>query len=251
VLIFFFVQEKFILKNQFVIYKNYLKISFLILLTGIIFGLIYNYLKTENVLPVAYLGMAKVGPDLMRSVKYFITTFLSPNGGIVIFWTLPLFINFIIFYLFGFRYSNSSLFIAIIFTLLSVTGFSLWTGTFGWSSWGNRYIIPSMVAVIIMLTLNSNKVLNGTGLNRPILYLSVPIIIFSSLYTAVSYTSKDKAKIYALSLDGGEACKSMILKMNSTEYKTISFKEWYVSKEFIECENERLSNNPIIMYLKN
>jgi len=249
IIILYYLFERFIFLNKL---HNIIRL-FITLLLIVTFALFlnfsYNYIKYENIFPIQYIGIVKVGPDALRSLKYFIATIFSPNGGVLVFWSFPLFINLLAFKVCNIYYLKSAVLISSLLILISISGFSFWTGTFGWASWGNRYIIPTFLAVIVCFVLTSNFKSGINFFQKPLLITLITILAaISFIYLFISYASKDKAEIFALSLDAGDQCKAMVAKMNSSEYRSMQFKDWYRSQEFVGCENERFISNPLFLF---
>jgi hypothetical protein len=114
--------------------------------------MLFNFIRYQNVMPMAYLNEAKITatPPLFRLQSLF-WSFLSPNGGMLVFWGLGFACLF--FYGLWFRLHHRDVFLTIkapiVWTAITLVGLSMWWNPFGWASWGNRLIMPSIMAVLI------------------------------------------------------------------------------------------------------
>jgi hypothetical protein len=141
--------------------KNY-KLLLCILIPfiiGILLSFLYNYTKKGTILPVEYVSYAAVFPTPYRSLKYFLATIFSPNGGIIFFWGLSLSLIFGFYYIKLLSFYKYSFLISFYVVLFFILGHSFWSGGgFGWYSWGSRYMVPPLLAFIICMTFSSKFV---------------------------------------------------------------------------------------------
>ncbi len=131
----------------------------------------FNWIRYGSLLPVAYLDEARLTttPTSFRLQSLF-WSLASPNGGLVVFWGLC----FAVLGLYWLRKRRQvsallrSQFAAVraatLWALISLLGLSLWWNPFGWASWGNRLMVPAMMAIVIGLW---DAVFNG-GWLQPI-----------------------------------------------------------------------------------
>jgi hypothetical protein len=112
----------------------------------------FNLIRYQTVLPEAYLNEASLTttPFSFRLQSLF-WSIASPNGGLVVFWGLC----FAVLCLYGLRrirqekYLFSAVKAATLWALITLMGLSLWWNPFGWASWGDRLMVPAMMAIVI------------------------------------------------------------------------------------------------------
>jgi hypothetical protein len=112
----------------------------------------FNLIRYRSFLPEAYLNEARLTttPIFFRLQSLF-WTLASPNGGLVVFWGLC-------FAVLGLvwirrnrpeRFQFAAVKAASLWALISLIGLSLWWNPFGWESWGDRLMVPAMMAIVI------------------------------------------------------------------------------------------------------
>lgn len=220
------------------------------LLFSFVIIIFYNYFRYQSILPIAYIAESKyTSPEITKSFEFFIASVLSPNGGIIAFWSLPFFITSVILVYFKMHVPHIAIFAIIVYIFASLIGFSLWWAPFGWDSWGNRLMLPAMLAaIIIIITLSSvctkqhGKTLNGKKvLSKPIYIFAVVFALYSLYYTVVSYVSDKELLIYN-SLHRSQKCIDMrnVLKQHGPN---LGLKFWK-SEHYYECADERFLHIP-------
>ena len=112
----------------------------------------FNLIRYRSLLPEAYLNEARLTPTpTFFRLQSFFWSLASPNGGLIVFWGLC----FAVLGLYGLRriHSDRCQFAAVkaatVWALISLIGLSLWWNPFGWESWGNRLMVPAMMAIVI------------------------------------------------------------------------------------------------------
>jgi hypothetical protein len=122
------------------------------LVAAILAAVSFNLIRYRSFLPESYLNEARLTttPIFFRLQSLF-WTLASPNGGLVVFWGLC----FAVLGLFWIRQSRCDRFqfaavkAAALWSLISLIGLSLWWNPFGWASWGDRLMVPAMMATVI------------------------------------------------------------------------------------------------------
>lgn len=122
------------------------------LVAAILAAVSFNLIRYRSFLPEAYLNEARLTttPIFFRLQSLF-WTLASPNGGLVVFWGLC----FAVLGLVWIRRSRPERFqfaavkAASLWALISLIGLSLWWNPFGWESWGDRLMVPAMMAIVI------------------------------------------------------------------------------------------------------
>jgi hypothetical protein len=112
----------------------------------------FNLIRYRSFLPESYLNEARLTttPIFFRLQSLF-WTLASPNGGLVVFWGLC----FAVLGLVWIRQSRCDRFqfaavkAAALWSLISLIGLSLWWNPFGWASWGDRLMVPAVMATVI------------------------------------------------------------------------------------------------------
>lgn len=122
------------------------------LVAAILAAVSFNLIRYRSFLPESYLNEARLTttPIFFRLQSLF-WTLASPNGGLVVFWGLC----FAVLGLVWIRRSRPERFqfaavkAASLWALISWIGLSLWWNPFGWASWGDRLMVPAMMAIVI------------------------------------------------------------------------------------------------------
>jgi hypothetical protein len=228
--IYFYFIKKSKIKDSFTITTPLFLVAFFLLFS---FGvsLSYNYFKYQNLAPLAYIHEASISsPTKIKSFEFLIASFFSPNGGILAFW----FSSFIVCYLLNHINKQSFSILTLLTSAFlftgTVIGLSLWWAPFGWDSWGNRLMVPTMLGILIALitTANSQNSLNtGICTSTPkatknhihtykftIKLMTMLVFIFSLHYVLVSYYS-DKSKLLRESLLNHPSCLEMMEVLKS------------------------------------
>ena len=122
------------------------------LVAAILAAVSFNLIRYRSFLPESYLNEARLTttPIFFRLQSLF-WTLASPNGGLVVFWGLC----FAVLGLVWIRRSRAeriqfaAVKAASLWALISLIGLSLWWNPFGWASWGDRLMVPAMMAIVI------------------------------------------------------------------------------------------------------
>lgn len=222
----------------------------------------YNYLKYDSILPLAYLNEANLTkPPLKRSAEFLFFSLFSLNGGLMIFWMLPCFVGFMLANYLGLNICRQLTKFGAIFVGVSLLSLSLWWVPFGWDSWGNRLIVPSMLAAIIACLLTANpSLLEGHSQQdaismRALAYQGPKNTIWGLLrlgflgcyfvlslgYTVITYAS-DHDPLFYFSLHGGVKCKEMMHEFGE-QFPKVGWSFWQ-TKPYYKCARERFLHVP-------
>lgn len=222
----------------------------------IIFGMIlsasYNRVKYGVYLPVVYLIESReTSPDIYKSVEFFIGSIFSPNGGIIIFWFLSLFMMIWGWRLLGLSPRKSVIWLGAICVLLTLFGLAKWWAPFGWDSWGNRLAIPSIFGLLVGMLISLEPIKSksisaneGFSKMKPYRLLIIcPVAILSIYYLSVPYLSTSFSTAMQASLNPGTACQSMYRALqNDTHGMGLEF---WKSDIYYNCARERMLHFPL------
>ena len=224
----------------------------------------YNLLKYESVLPVAYLQEANfTSPSLIMSIEFLFASFYSLNGGILTFWFVSFLTSLLLIHYLGMEISRIAKICCLILVISSAIGFSLWWAPFGWDSWGNRMMIPSVLASLIIListlTIRTKKIYSEKDSLRNIIaenskvknitgIVFTLIIVFLSVnFTLLPYFY-DKSTLVKKSMYPGYACLSMldvaIDIINETGNLELYPSGFWRSDLYYDCARERFLHFP-------
>ena len=123
-------------------------------LTSTIASLSYNFYRYNDILPRNYLHEAiHRTPDVQQKFFNLLGIWFSPSGGVVSFWGLSIiYISTVVSYR---AFKRPEVVLTSSFLLLSSIALASWWSPFGWFSWGNRLIIPSVMGFLFSLLLSS------------------------------------------------------------------------------------------------
>lgn len=172
----------------------------------------YNVFRYGTLLPMAYVEEAsQTSPSLLKSAEFLFGSFFSPNGGVLIFWGLPLLLALFGWRLHGYRPQREVLIGGAALVVVSALAFSRWWAPFGWDGWGNRLLLPSVLAALIASLMNLRPVgpdRIGASTNLPLALACVPLLICSAYYIAVPYVGRPGDAMHS-SLWPGRQCERM------------------------------------------
>ena len=220
-------------------------------------GLIYNYIKFNSIQPIHYIYVAsQTSPSLIKSLQFLMITYISPNGGIIVFWSASFFFSLFALRIFKLKVSKLGLLVSGLLIFLSSVGLSLWWTPFGWNSWGDRLIIPAMVSAIICMAstarmnLSSDKIVSPQQFNGFKLEFSKPRNLFSTYlwiallvpillsihYTLISYYS-NREKLMEKSLFPLNQCNQMLEDLRTTG--SVIGQAFWRTQSYYKCADER------------
>ena len=218
----------------------------------------YNLYKAGSIFPLQYIRVAELtSPSYIKSIEFLFASVFSPNGGVIVFWSLSFYCVVILARRIGLAGSPVCVTITVILVLASLVGQSFWWAPFGWDSWGNRLMVPAMLASLISIILtmrpgqsefDSRKATKRSARGYSIgksKFSSVTTIttslfaLVSLCYVTVSFYS-DKQMLFHLSLNGGSDCKNMLIKMQAKDW---SLKFWK-GQDYYDCATERFFHIP-------
>ncbi|MCW6037305.1 hypothetical protein K4A83_13635 [Spirulina subsalsa FACHB-351] len=148
-------------------------------ITGIIgsftINSVFNYFRYRSYTNTYLLQDQFIVTDNLQKLSNFLGLWLSPNGGILFFWTsFFLYTAAIVYFLFFKNKKSYHKLIPITLVIgtlgLLTYGLSNWWAPFGWYSWGPRLVIPWIPSLLIV-TINfypqeTTSILEATVLNK-------------------------------------------------------------------------------------
>ena len=218
---------------------------------GFVVSASYNMAKYGLYLPVVYLIESReTSPDLYKSIEFFIASIFSPNGGLIVFWSLPILIMVWGWRMLGLTPQKSLVSLAVLCVVLTLFGLAKWWAPFGWDSWGNRLVIPSIFGLMVGMLLSLEPTKSSTGFTSTIfnksnaykLLLACPIAILSAYYLSVPYLSTSFTAAMQASLNPGPACRNMYRALQGEE-SNMGLKFWK-SEIYYNCARERMMHLP-------
>lgn len=227
--------------------KAFLLLVITPIVVSVALAAVYNQVKYGLPLPVRYMDVAmNTSPPWYKSIEFLLGSIFSPNGGVLVFWFLPLsFAAWALVWLGG-KLEAIALTIAGIGAGLSAVSFSLWWATFGWDAWGDRLMIPPVLALLVagVLTASFNGETRRAGGGRDLLCyaLAIPLLFYSAYYYMVPYMWHRTDKLGALlvtTMDTGPACEEVRL-----QYRRNGIEYWR-SEAYYRCARERMLHVPM------
>jgi hypothetical protein len=138
-------------------YKFQILLILLCLTLPLCASIYFNYFKYKSLIPLAYINEASVSsPSKIKSVEFLLASLFSPNGGVLVFWFSSFICCYLLMRLKKQTFSQLSLLVSVFLFAGSVIGLALWWAPFGWDSWGNRLMVPTMLGILITLILTTN-----------------------------------------------------------------------------------------------
>lgn len=208
----------------------------------------YNLLRYGSPLPVAYLIEAELAaPTYAVSGMFLLGSVLSPNGGIIAFWTLPFVVVLACLRVQGARLDRPAVAVAIGNAFLSLLAFSRWWAPFGWGAWGDRLMVPSMVCLFVVVVFSARmpedlasathatpapRRSGSWALRGVAAFVLAAMTVLSVNYVAASYLMEDG--MYRSLTQSGPKCERADRRM-----KKITDGTGGKSKAYYACVRER------------
>lgn len=214
--------------------------------------LAYNYQRYSSFLPLAYLHEAEYSRQALPMVlQNLLAVMFSPNGGALVFWAFPLGVLFFCGWLLHARVTALAWRLCVGIFVLSVLICASWWSPFGWDGWGNRLLVPGMLAVIIVLVSSLHKASPSVAApaqhwaaGRVVASIGVlAVCLCSAAYVFVSYSGQRAAHLHD-SLWGAERCQEMHAKIMSMD--VLSF---MTARLYEECHADRFLRVPALYVL--
>jgi len=216
-------------------------IVFFCVCMSLLASFLYNYIRYDSVRPVAYIHEAEYTTQSVGWVFFHVVaTVFSPNGGLLVFWGSAASFVYVLWRIVGARTGGASAVIAITVTAAAIVFLSFWWTPFGWEYWGNRLILPFIVASFIVLNSSvkfSSPVSSSPVNGRCFFILLAALFVVSSFYVGVA-ASGDRMKYLDDSLWSSNACKSML---EARERKGWGYKNSPIYKA---CHRDRFFSFP-------
>jgi hypothetical protein len=228
---------------------------------GLAISSTYNFVKARSVLPLAYFNeAAQTTPPPAKMLEFFAGTWFSPNGGVVVFWGVALCATVWLLRRFDLVISRTGAFVAFAVALAYSVVLSCWWAPFGWDAWGDRLMVPAMLAMVICLTATARerrlRPQDGPSrwgecetevprrrLARLVRDGAVALLVLVSLhFTVVSYYGNRNA-LWMAALFGGPKCRQMGRDLGPGE-ATLGLAFWR-SDSYYACARERFIHVPV------
>jgi hypothetical protein len=235
-----------------------------LLLTGLCAALAisftYNFVKGGSMLPLAYLNeAAQTSPRPAKILEFLAATYFSPNGGVIVFWGFALWATMQLLRGFGFELSPAGTSVALAVASIYSVILSCWWVPFGWDAWGDRLMVPAMLATVICLTATARE--RSLGPQEPLRRQErraswsrrgrlarmiwdgaiIVMVLVSFHFTVVSYYS-NKPALWMASLFGGPRCAQMGRDLGPGE-ASMGLGFWR-SHSYYACARERFIHVP-------
>ncbi|MBQ0918438.1 hypothetical protein KBW71_08270 [Hydrogenophaga aromaticivorans] len=217
-------------------------------------NLAYNMFRYDSYLPTAYLNIAaSYAPSLRKSAEFFAATFLSPNGGTIIFWMGGFTGAVWLLIRSQFLIASDAILIGVILILASAIGFSLWWNPFGWDAWGDRLMVPAALGTLIMLILSAKPHDTALGFRTisvqfihgfPVKITLLVIFSLSLYFSLISYYS-DRRALMNQAMFGTTNCQNM-MKLLRSDSQVVRQGFWR-SEHYYNCASERFLHFPTLI----
>lgn len=240
-------------------YKFQILLILLCLSLPLCASIYFNYFKYKSLIPLAYINEASVSsPSKIKSVEFLLASLFSPNGGVLVFWFSSFICCYLLMRLKKQTFSQLSLLVSVFLFAGSVIGLALWWAPFGWDSWGNRLMVPTMLGILITLILTTNtQATQNIAISRQtskapinlcvtkhrmlIKWITVILCLWSLHYVFVSYYT-DKPKLIRESLLNHPSCLAMMDALRK-EGQEQGFAFWRSDYYYI-CARDRFLHIP-------
>lgn len=179
----------------------------------------YNWLRYKSILPVEYLTEAKgTRQPFTIHLANFFWTFFSPNGGLIVGWTASFSGLLLVLFLSDRRPSGFGISFSICVNLIYSMILATWWSPFGWAGWGDRLLIPTLIASLIVLSSTSIKVetrgsageiSGGRTVKVALFGIAVVFSLISLAYTWLAF-SANRYDYLNKSMLGSDVCKAAV-----------------------------------------
>jgi hypothetical protein len=200
-------------------------------------NLTYCWVKYGVPLPVSYIDeAAQTGPSLTKSAEFLAGSLLSPNGGVLVFWALPMCVAIVGWRAAGLIPRRSVVILGSATALVFWLALARWWTPFGWEGWGNRLMIPAVLAVLASLPfcMRARQPATEVVVSWPVSLACLPLAIYSLYYVMLPYTQSQVRSLHD-SLLSSPACISMRERMASAQGSSFWRTDVYYS-----CARERM-----------
>lgn len=180
-------------------------------LLGEVLELAYCWFRYGVPLPISYMReAAQAGPSITKSVEFLAGSVLSPNGGVLVFWGLPVFLAVAGWRVAGWVPRAEVVIPSCASAVISCIGLARWWTPFGWDGWGDRLMVPAMVTALVALPfcMRPRHPATEPAFSWPVWVACSPVVIYSFYYVAIPY-SQSQARSLQDSLVSGPACIHM------------------------------------------
>lgn len=206
------------------------------LLLGQVIGCWYNFARYGSIFPEAYiLEATTIIPSFGDRLSHLLWIIFSPNGGLLIFWALPTSLLLLGIKKSRYCFNSSTTVFSFSFLVLLLLTTANWWVPFGWDSWGNRLIIPGMLAFIVSSILTLEPQQSEKPYSRAY-FLALPWIIGSGYYLLYPLIVGQDQALYESLWSGPHCSKLRAALISSTGGDT--FPLWS-TELYRSCSRER------------
>ena len=212
------------------------------LATAVLVEVAYNVLRYGSPLPLAYMSESDLtSPPFAVSRWFLIGSVFSPNGGIVVFWALGFAAVIGCLRVLGARLHGPAVTVAVGYAAVSLLAFAQWWAPFGWTSWGNRLMVPPMVCLLVVTVFSARQASGGavarsSPARSPWRIAMAGVVLaaagLSANYVAASYFMENA--LHRSLMETGPACT----RLESVLAKDIDMRLWR-TKRYYACVRER------------
>jgi len=226
-------QARLLAPNQ----QSFLIATIIPCLLSLILSMLYNLIRYGSLVNLAYFKESiAVSTSIYFKVESLVAILFSPQGGLLVFWGLAtifcLKIN-------PKRRLSFSVCFALFFLILCCIVSAMWWVPFGWDSWGNRLIIPSMIPFLALLIIpfNYHEPFLAIPAYRSSYRLSNLVLVlpgFISLYYIISsYSPWGRIELMRNHLYSPAKCQIFIAKLRDPVTSQ------YPTPEYQSCSSTR------------
>lgn len=204
----------------------------------------YCWFKYGVPLPLAYMDEAKMAsPGFRKSTEFLFGSLFSPNGGVLIFWGLAVFVAVMGWRAVGLVPRRQVVVGALALFVICCVAYAHWWATFGWDSWGNRLMVPASFATLVaaLLCLRPRTPAEMERAAAPVVLAYAPLLVGSAYYVLMPYAMHAPEPLRN-SLWYGPACARMRDAM-STEAIAQGLAFWK-GDAYYQCARERMLHVP-------
>lgn len=209
----------------------------------------YMWFKYGKPLPVAYMSeSSETTPSWSHTAEFFVGSILSPNGGLVVFWSLPILVAVAGWRMAGLAPKRRDLLPAIGVLVLSAITFAHWWAPFGWIGWGDRLLLPASLALLIVMFMclrpqEPRPVQPRRATTAVGLAVAVVAALSSAMYVSTSYLSTPGPAIVK-SIDVGPRCVRLAALLPTAEGARLGSSVWK-SDLYYDCARARMLYVPL------
>lgn len=203
----------------------------------------YSWFKYGVPLPLAYMDeAAQASPGYAKSAEFLFGSLFSPNGGAVVFWALPIGVAMMGWRLAGWFPRRQAFVVGGVLFAVCSLAFARWWAPFGWDSWGDRLLIPPVLAALVAGLMCLRPLEGGARVSFGAAFAGcLPVLVWSAYYIAVPYKTPAGEAI-PRSLWSGKACERMrdVMPTDAVSQGLVFWK----GETYYRCARERMLHVP-------